>query len=244
MAHYHLGLPAWAFAGWNNVYFTSEPSALASYASVFNTVEGNTTFYHIPDEASVDSWYQSVLNTNFRFCFKLPKTITHQNRPESIVAKIPPDYRIALEVRHEDFFSQPQHLEPLLAQYHLGRVIMDTRPVFEGNRDHPEVLAALHQKPDLPVPGQVYNGLLLVRLLLHPDIHSNDAYMEQWVQRTARALAGGCDCYIMIHCPNNQHCPMFAASFHERLIEQYKTHHGEVLDPLPAWPIPQQQNLL
>ena len=176
MAHYHLGLPAWAFAGWNNIYFTSKPSALASYASVFNTVEGNTTFYHIPDEASVDSWYQSVLNTNFRFCFKLPKTITHQNRPnfadldlffkriqplqnncgpvllqfpstvgpgdlsriESIVAKIPPDYRIALEVRHEDFFSQPQHLEPLLAQYHLGRVIMDTRPVFEGNRDHPK----------------------------------------------------------------------------------------------------------
>ena len=282
MAHYHLGLPAWAFAGWNNVYFTSKPSALASYASVFNTVEGNTTFYHIPDEATVDSWYQSVSNTNFRFCFKLPKTITHQNRPnfadldlffkriqplqnncgpvllqfpstvgpgdlsriESIVAKIPPDYHIALEVRHEDFFSQPQHLEPLLAKYHLGRVIMDTRPVFEGNRDHPEVLAALHQKPDLPVPGQVYNGLLLVRLLLHPDIHSNDAYMEQWVQRTVRALAGGCDCYIMIHCPNNQHCPMFAASFHERLIQQYKTHQGKELDPLPAWPIPQQQNLL
>ena len=282
MSLYHLGLPAWAFTGWNNVYFTTKPSALASYASVFNTVEGNTTFYHIPDEASVENWYQSVKDTNFRFCFKLPKTITHQNSPnfadlelfferiqplhkncgpillqfpstvgpddltriESIVSKIPRDYRIAVEVRDEAFFSKPEHLEPLLAKYQLGRVIMDTRPVFKGNRNHPEVTAALHQKPDLPVPGQVYNGLLLVRLLLHPDIDSNDQYLAQWARRTAQALTSGCECFIMIHCPNNQHCPMFAVNFHQRLMELYNSESDDELTPLAPWPIPQQQNLL
>ena len=282
MSLYHLGLPAWAFTGWNNVYFTTKPSALASYASVFNTVEGNTTFYHIPDEASVENWYQSVKDTDFRFCFKLPKTITHQNRPnfadlelfferiqplhkncgpillqfpatvgpddltriESIVSKIPRDYRIAVEVRDEAFFSKPEHLEPLLAKYQLGRVIMDTRPVFKGNRNHPEVTAALHQKPDLPVPGQVYNGLLLVRLLLHPDIDSNDQYLAQWARRTAQALTSGCECFIMIHCPNNQHCPMFAVNFHQRLMELYNSESDDELTPLAPWPIPQQQNLL
>jgi len=282
MSLYHIGLPAWAFSGWNNVYFTSTPSALASYASVFNTVEGNTTFYHIPDKSTVESWHQSVTHTNFRFCFKLPKTITHQSQPnfedldlffqrirplqnhcgpmllqfpstdgpqrlakiESIVAAIPANYRIALEVRHEDFFTDPQLLEPLIKKYQLGRVIMDTRPVFYGNRNHPEVLAALHKKPDLPVPGQVYNGLLLVRLLLHPDKVSNKQYIEQWAQRTSKALTQGCECFIMIHCPNNQHCPEFAIEFHQRLMDLCYANSDIELDSLPPWPLPQQQNLL
>ena len=51
--HYNIGLPAWAFPGWHGRYFNTTPSALASYASVFNTVEGNTTFYHVPDERTV-----------------------------------------------------------------------------------------------------------------------------------------------------------------------------------------------
>ncbi len=283
MQNYHIGLPAWAFAGWNGKYFTTTPSALASYASVFNTVEGNTTFYHIPDEKTVENWCQSVEGTDFRFCFKFPKTITHAHPPsfhdlelflkrikplenylgpfllqfpstvgannvdriESILANLPESYRCAIEIRHEEFFSKPEMLEPLLAQYMMGRVIMDTRPVFEGNRQHPEVLAALHKKPDLPVPGKVYNGLMMVRLLLHPDLSSNEKYIDQWVSRTAKALIAGCQCYLMIHCPNNQHCPQLALVFHEKLRRTLACNTtGLKLPALPSWPVPQQQDLL
>lgn len=279
MTAYFIGLPAWAFAGWNNVYFSNTPSALASYASVFNTVEGNTTFYHIPDEASVLKWRQSVTNTNFRFCFKLPKTVTHQRKPDladldlfisrieplfefcgplllqlpattgpqdlhtidSILGRLPQQLRCAIEVRHPDFFSQPELLNELIEKYHLGRVIMDTRAVFQGDRNHPEVLAALHAKPDLPVLGQVYNGLLLVRLLLHPDLVSNDQYIEQWANRFAQALKLGFQCYMMIHCPNNAHCPELAVQFHNRLRFNMKANQ---LPLLPGWPVPEQGRLL
>lgn len=280
---FHIGLPAWAYPGWNNVYFTSTPSALKSYASVFNTVEGNTTFYHIPDKASVANWHKSVEGTQFKFCFKFPKSVTHQRIPdlnaldvfidrisgldnylgpfllqlpstvgpddlhriETILNHIPPGYRCAIEVRHEDFFTEPALLESMISQYQLGRVIMDTRPVFHGNTKHPEVLAALHAKPDLPVLGQVYNGLMMIRLLLHPDLISNDKYIDQWVARTAKALSAGCDCYMMIHCPNNQHCPQLALDFYNRLRDYQLRTDGLVnLPPLAAWPIPQQQNLL
>ncbi len=279
MSSYFIGLPAWAFSGWNNRYFNTQPSALASYATVFNTVEGNTTFYHIPDEASVEKWHESIKGTDFKFCFKLPKTITHQRKPsikdldlfisrieplhkycgpfllqfpatagpadlakiESIVSRLPSELRCAIEVRHDDFFSHPELLHELIAKYKLGRVIMDTRAIFQGDRHHPEVTAALHAKPDLPVLGHVYNELLLVRLLLHPDLVSNDAYIEQWAQRFAHSLKLGYQSYMMIHCPNNEHCPELAIQFHSRLQAAMGDNS---LPPLPAWPVPQQQPLL
>lgn len=277
--NYKIGLPAWAFPGWNNRYFHAKPSALASYASVFNTVEGNTTFYSTPDEKTVQLWCDAVAGTNFQFCFKLPKTVTHSPRPDlndlslflhrieplgnhigplllqfpatfgpaqlpvldSIVSRLPKQYRCVVEVRHIDFFNHPELLEPLLKHQGLGRVIMDTRAVFRGNRSHPEVTSALHDKPDVPVLGKIYNKTVFVRLLLHPDIVSNDLYIDQWVNRINQALVAGCDCYMMIHCPNNLHCPPMALDFHERLR---KSITDMSLPALPEWPVPQQTSLL
>ncbi len=154
---------------------------------------------------------------------------------------MPGQLRCTIEVRHDEFFTHPELLNDLIGKYQLGRVVMDTRAIFQGDRTHPEVLAALHAKPDLPVLGHVYNGLLLVRLLLHPDLVSNDAYIGQWANRFAHALGLGYQCYMMIHCPNNQHCPDLSVQFHNRLRSLVKD--GSFL-PLPQWPIPQQQPLL
>lgn len=276
---YKIGLPAWAFPGWNNLYFNNKPSALASYASVFNSVEGNTTFYSTPDEKTVLHWCEAVAGTNFQFCFKLPKTVTHNAKPdlgdlslflrrieplarhigplllqfpatvgpkelpsmETIVSRLPTCYRYVIEVRHRDFFNQPELLEPLLKKYQLGRVMMDTRAIFRGNRKHPEVTAALHDKPDVPVLGKIYNKLVFVRLMLHPDVTSNDLYIEQWTKRINQALNSDCDCYMMIHCPNNLHCPPMALDFHERLRDLSL---NNILPALPPWPVPQQTSLL
>lgn len=52
---------------------------LPAYADLLGAVEGNTTFYALPDPATADRWRESV-HDEFRFCFKLPKTITHDRR--------------------------------------------------------------------------------------------------------------------------------------------------------------------
>jgi len=49
---------------------------LPRYAEVFNTVEGNTTFYALPAPEIVARWREQVPD-QFRFCFKFPRTITH-----------------------------------------------------------------------------------------------------------------------------------------------------------------------
>ncbi|MBA3829008.1 MAG: DUF72 domain-containing protein [Taibaiella sp.] len=53
-----------------------DKSRLAYYASLFNSVEINSSFYKIPQPATVEKWGLSVPD-DFRFTFKLSRDITH-----------------------------------------------------------------------------------------------------------------------------------------------------------------------
>lgn len=52
---------------------------LSQYASVYNTVEGNTTFYNTPSPETISRWGENV-PSNFKFCFKFPRVITHEQK--------------------------------------------------------------------------------------------------------------------------------------------------------------------
>lgn len=51
-------------------------SRLTYYASLFNSIEINSSFYKLPQGTTVEKWQESV-PADFRFTFKLSKTITH-----------------------------------------------------------------------------------------------------------------------------------------------------------------------
>ncbi|MEN1729205.1 MAG: DUF72 domain-containing protein [Pseudomonadota bacterium] len=265
---YRLGLPAWALPGWTGSYFRRSQPGRAEYAKVFNTVEGNTTFYRIPTPQLVDQWRDAVAGTYFRFSFKLPRTVTHDSRPalddldtflrviaplgehvgpllvqfpshvgpdsleriEAVLARLPQDQSHALEVRHPAFFNHPEKLEPLLKRHQAARVTMDTRPLFRGDLNHPEVRAARHEKPDLPVLDTVYNQRRYLRLVLHPSGEGNQRYLEAWADRVAEDIDNGIRSYVFIHCPNNLHCPEMARTFHAALGQRL------ALAPFPIWP--------
>ena len=55
----------------------AEKSRLNFYASLFNTIEINSSFYKIPQAATLSRWAADVPD-GFRFTFKLWKGITHQ----------------------------------------------------------------------------------------------------------------------------------------------------------------------
>jgi len=275
---YRLGLPAWAYPAWKGAYFSDRPSMLNSYAQVFNTVEGNTTFYGIPDHKKVAEWLAAVDDSDFQFCLKLPKAITHRRQLDTekvrlflsaieplrpylgplliqlpdyvgpqqlgfikrLLQQLPHDVPQVIEFRHPRFFIEPELLEPLFEQFSCGRVILDTRPIYRGDRYHPEVLSGKHQKPDLPIIPNVYNDLVYLRLVLHPVPDHNHRYVQEWTTRVAGYLHAGLQVYVMIHCPNNLHCPVFAQNFHQQLMAKSK----QAIAPLPPWPIPQQQALI
>ncbi len=78
----YLGLPMWANQDWLGSFYPrhAKTELLSDYATVFSSVEGNTTFYSgIPKQATVAAW-ASQAPSHFRFCFKLPASVTHDQR--------------------------------------------------------------------------------------------------------------------------------------------------------------------
>ncbi|MBL9213411.1 MAG: DUF72 domain-containing protein [Opitutaceae bacterium] len=74
-----LGCPVWAHEPWRGKFFTAaarREEFLPQYAGVFDTSEGNSTFYGLPAPGTVARWAAEAPDT-FRFCLKFPRTITH-----------------------------------------------------------------------------------------------------------------------------------------------------------------------
>lgn len=79
--NYYLGGPVWANKDWIGHVFpnrTNPSHLLYEYAKLFNTVEGSTTFYHLPTPHSIVRWHEDTPDY-FRFSFKFPRQITHDN---------------------------------------------------------------------------------------------------------------------------------------------------------------------
>ncbi|MEL6927851.1 MAG: DUF72 domain-containing protein [Cyanobacteria bacterium J06600_6] len=78
--NFYLGCAVWSYKEWiGNLYpAKSQPrDFLKLYSQRFTTVEGNTTFYAIPPEATVNKWVEQT-SPGFKFCPKLNRQITHQ----------------------------------------------------------------------------------------------------------------------------------------------------------------------
>ena len=83
---YHLGCTAWSLKEWVGNFFTDDARQrdfLTQYASVFNSVEGNTTFYRTPNRETVISWGKRTPD-GFKFCFKFNRSITHQKQLDDV----------------------------------------------------------------------------------------------------------------------------------------------------------------
>ncbi len=77
----YLGLPQWSHPAWPGQLLGvgARPAEhLAHYARVFNTVEGNTTFYASPTPETVRRWADAV-PPQFRFSFQFPQAISHKS---------------------------------------------------------------------------------------------------------------------------------------------------------------------
>lgn len=76
----YLGCAVWSYQGWVGNFYpakTKPKDFLNLYSQQFNTVEGNTTFYAIPQPKTVIKWANETTE-GFKLCPKFPKTVTHQ----------------------------------------------------------------------------------------------------------------------------------------------------------------------
>ncbi|GGB31395.1 hypothetical protein GCM10011502_00440 [Oceanisphaera marina] len=78
----YIGLSQWSHPAWPGQLLSrglKSTEHLLDYAKVFNSVEGNTSFYGVPDNNSLERWANQTPD-EFRFTFKFPSTVSHQGQ--------------------------------------------------------------------------------------------------------------------------------------------------------------------
>lgn len=82
MEDVRIGCSGWSYRDWREHFYppgTPSSGWLAHYASVFDTVEVNATFYRLPAEAMVRRWAEEAPD-GFLFAVKGSRYLTHMKR--------------------------------------------------------------------------------------------------------------------------------------------------------------------
>ncbi len=77
--HIKVACAGWTIAKEHSSLFPAEGSHLERYATLFDAVEVNSTFYRLPKADTFLKWKEAV-PASFRFAVKLSKEITHVGR--------------------------------------------------------------------------------------------------------------------------------------------------------------------
>ncbi len=279
-----LGCAVWAYRGWAGNFFpeSSKPSDyMALYLERMSAVEGNTTFYAVPDEATVTRWAEQM-PPNFKLCAKLHRELTHDGplsgrlpRVEAfrqrllplgehlgpMMLQLPPSYspalwddlarflawwpadtQLAVEVRHSAWWAEPwrTRLFELLSHHQVGRVLLDTRPIYSapgGIDTNPD---SERKKPRVPLEPEITAPFTIVRCIGHPDPDVTAPWLEGWADQVTQWLsqAEPPEVYFFAHCPIEERSPGYA-----RIMQRALEARGVPVPPLP-WdnlPVPPRQ---
>jgi len=267
---YYTGCAVWAFKGWLGTFYPSGSKAgdfLPLYCDRMTAVEGNTTFYSMPNADTIQRW-ADTMPVDFRFCPKLPRVYSHQGKLVRFVEashrfletliplgkrlgplfiQLPPGYSptmlsdlqeflsqwprqrcpVAVEVRHLDWFQDPYatQLNQMLAAMGVGRVLLDTRPIYDciNTPDDDPQIGSERKKPKVPLQPAVTAPFTIVRYISHPQMRVNQPYFEEWVPRLKQWLQNGTDIYFFAHCPQEEKSPAIAREVYHQLQQRGTT---------------------
>ncbi len=172
LVRFWVGVSGFSYATWRGVFYpegTRPEQMLEAYSSKLNSVEINSSFYHMPTQPTTSKWADST-QEEFRFSFKANRQITHIKKLRGVSAdtdvflkgvktagtklgcvlvQLPPymkqDYdtlesflkqkpnsiRLALEFRHNSWFTNT--LNEVLSKHDVALCVADTedmKPVF------------------------------------------------------------------------------------------------------------------
>jgi uncharacterized protein YecE (DUF72 family) len=169
---------------------------------------------------------------------------------EAFLSRMPRDLRLAVEVRHLDWFESPHRetLNQLLSSHNMARVVIDTRPIRSLQGDailagssYESLLEARENKPEVPVFMERTGDFVFLRFISHPDLALNIEFINQWVDYLVPQIEKDADVFIFCHSPDNLIAPEICREFHTRIAAKIN------IPPLP-WDsikpdIPEQPSL-
>ncbi len=119
---FRLGTIGWSYPDWKGTFCPAgTKDELAYYATQFDAVEVDNTFYRMPTARMVESWYRRAPE-GFLFCPKLPGEITHDRQLEEVDELIAEFARVIAGLREK--------LGPILIQLSPS-LTSASRPLLE-----------------------------------------------------------------------------------------------------------------
>ena len=123
-----IGCSGWIYRHWRERFY---PAKLAQrlwfdfYAETFETVELNTSFYHLPKPETFTKWRDQA-TAGFRYAVTAPRFITHMKKLKDCTEPV------------EEFITRARNLGPT-----LGPILYQLPPRWSYNRQRLEEFIAL-----------------------------------------------------------------------------------------------------
>lgn len=129
---------------------------------------------------------------------------------------------LAVEVRHPQWFAPAprDRLNALLRDRHIGRVLLDTRPIYTNipNAAADPQRHSQRRKPKLPLQAAITADYTIVRFISHPERSHNEPFLQEWAQQVQRWLAQGIQVFFFVHCPIEDYSPDLARTFYQQVV--------------------------
>ncbi len=217
MATAYIGTSGWQYDDWKGRFYPADlPRTrwLAHYASVFDTVEVNGTFYSLPRPDKVAAWRDSV-GTDFRFAYKASRYLSHIKRLKDadqplsrlqpiadalgdqagpMLVQLPPRWDVNVE-RFADFLARLPDERRVAHEFRDER--WHCEAIHELIRERGDALVISDTGGETS-PVEVLGNFLYLRLHGADAAYQGsypDTILEQWARRIDDWLAQGLDVY-------------------------------------------------
>jgi uncharacterized protein YecE (DUF72 family) len=149
----------------------------------------------------------------------------------AFVDGLPTSHRFVVELRHRAFFDGgPTHrsVDDALRSAGIGRVVLDTRPLYADTVLTDAAVDERRTKPQLPIVTDLVGDEPVVRVIGGDDARRAIAGLAAWTDEVLDWIAAGRQPYVFAHQPENRDSPRLARGFHALVAERL-----ERLSPLP-----------
>lgn len=255
----HIGTTGWSNKEWTGAYYPKSAKTneyLSHYGALFNTIELNTTHYHIPDITKVEDWCSKV-DSEFRFCPKVPQDISHRSNIASETSQSHSFFRAIASMNSNlgpSFMQLPEYFDPSQTEklIHFIRRKPAQIPLaielrhpkwFENDNYYLLILAnkLVGSNTGLVITDvagrrDVLHGLLptpmLMLRLVGNNMHDSDYdRIDTWIERILETQNQLDEIYLFFHQPSIQNVPDMINYFIERSIKAGLSHPFERLEP-------------
>ena len=156
----------------------------------------------------------------------------------SFLGRLPRSHRWVVELRHPGFFdgsAAHRAVVEVVGTAGVGRVVLDTRPLYASSPMSDAAVDERRTKPRLPVLTDMMGSYPIVRLIGSDDVEGTAEGLRAWIPQLAEWISQGREPYVFVHQPENLESPALARTIHAEVAAVVES-LAVLPTPLPVAP--------